>query len=82
MLPAILTILFLSGFFLPMTTVLIAILTIVLKFISLVTILASKEGYEQCSAPVLKITTILMSDIPVFTLGFVAFGFMISTISD
>ena len=44
-LPAILTILFLSGLFLPMTTVVAAYLTILLKLVSLLCMLVSKEGF-------------------------------------
>ena len=68
-LPAIVSIIALSGFVLPKLTVMIAYATILLKLVAFVTALAMNEGYQNCSATRTKIVMYLASDLPVYIFG-------------
>ena len=69
MLPVIISVIFISGFFAPTLTNLIAYLTIVLKLVAFIIVYCIK-GREGINASSIKIGSYLVSDILIYILAF------------
>ena len=81
-LPAIVAILALSGFVLPMLTAIIASITVVLKLIAFVIVLNMNEGFDKCGATVTKVLMYATSDLTVFVFGAISFAYMLANTTD
>ena len=81
-LPAIVAILALSGFVLPVLTTIVAWITVVLKLLAFVTVLNMNEGYDNCGATVTKVLMYATSDLTVFVFGAISFAYMLANTTD